>query len=392
MRRTAVILACLVAGASTAQADDRADAQALFRVGEAAFNAAHYGDAAEAFEQAYAKLALPAIAFSTAQAHRLQYFVDNQPAHLARAVALYHVYIDQQKEGGRIADAVANLGTIEPLLHQLQASGVAMGSAASAPKTRLIVSTDAPRARATIDGESGPVPYAREVTPGEHAVTIEAEGFVPYSGKVLAVDGIMVPVERDLAPKSARLAVAKAPSGARVSIDGRSAGEPSAAGFELPAGPHLIVITARGRVPLARDLSFDRGQTIALDAPLATTRQRRAARYTLIGGGVLAVLGGVEALSARSADHDASQLYTQSITTGGLAGGDLATYNQRRADRDNDVHASEVFAGAAVAALVTGAALYWFDDPREPESVHSIAPVAPMVGPKSAGVMLGGQF
>jgi len=185
--RQALVLVCLLAPA-VALADDKSDAETLFRSGERAFTAAHYADAADAFEQAYAKLPLPAIAFSLAQAHRLQYFVDNQPQHLDRAVQLYHAYIDKQKTGGRVADAVANLAQIEPLLRELQASGAMKGGApVVAKRTRLMVTSDVEGARATIDGDGGPTPLVREVTPGEHTVVVEADGYASYTVKTSAI-------------------------------------------------------------------------------------------------------------------------------------------------------------------------------------------------------------
>ena len=384
----AAALALAVAAPAPAHADDRGDAEALYRVGERAFNAAHYADAADTFEQAYAKLPLPAIAFSLAQAHRLQYFIDNQPAHLKRAVELYHLYIDQQKDGGRIADAATNLGTIEPLLRQLEASGVAMGAMARTRTTRLVVSTDVVGAKATVDGTSGTVPFVREVTPGPHAVAIEAEGYVAYHGTALAIDGEMVPVEPALAPQPAALVI-DAPRGAHVVIDGRAAGDAPLGKLELPAGPHLVVITQRGHMPIARDLVLARGNAQRIAAPLATTRQRKVARGVLIGGGALVVAAGVAGLVTYSASSDASADHDR-IVAGNASEATLAHYQKRRAERDADLPATEALAGVALAALVTGAALYWFDD-RAPEAPRKLE-ITPTVSASGAGAALAFRF
>ena len=82
--------------------------------------------------------------FFMAQAHRLQYFTTNQPQHLVRAGELYHAYIDQQKTGGRIADAVTALADIEPLLRQLGPNAM-KAIAPVAKATRLVVIADVRR-------------------------------------------------------------------------------------------------------------------------------------------------------------------------------------------------------------------------------------------------------
>ncbi len=371
----AAIVSTLHAGA--ARADDRGDAESLFRIGSAAFDAARYADAAGAFEQAYAKLPLPAIAFSLAQAQRLQYFIDNQPARLQRAVELYHAYIEQQKAGGRIADAAANLGTIEPLLRQLQASGVAIGGGAQARVTQLVVSSDVASARATIDGVSGAVPFMRDVSAGEHDIAIEADGYAPYRGKALAVDGQMRPVEHALVALPATLLV-DAPASAHLAIDGRDAGEAWRGKLELPAGPHLVVLSERGHVAIARDLVLTRGASTRLDGKLATTRQRKIARVVWIAGGAATVATGIAVGFALHADSEATSDLAK-ITAGNASTDTESRYATHRTERDHDVTTSEAFGGVALAALVTGAALYWFDD-RAPEIPRKLE-IAPSASP-----------
>ena len=125
--------AVLLLTAQPARADEKAEAQKRFRSGEVAFKAGDYVVAAEAFEEAYALLPLPAIAFSTAQSYRLQYFIDKQPARLRRAVELYRVYVDQTPKGGRREDAVANLAEVEPLLGRLDGTATVTFTVAAEP-------------------------------------------------------------------------------------------------------------------------------------------------------------------------------------------------------------------------------------------------------------------
>ncbi len=372
----------LVFVTSIARADDRTDAEALFRAGEKAFDATQYAAAADAFEQAYAKLPLPAIAFSTAQAQRLQFFVDNKLQHLERAAELYHQYIEAQKTGGRIADAVANLAQIEPMLHDLARGNPAKPEPPTVKATRLVVIADIAGARATIDGDSGPVPFVHEVTAGEHAITVEAEGYVTQTRKATAAPNEMVPVEVQLVAKPAALAVG---GSGHVTVDTRSIGDAPLAHVEVAAGKHLVVIEERGHVPLVREVELARGGTLKLDAALHKTVQRRAVPWVLGAGGALAIATGVAALLAHSADSDATSKHAQ-LAAGGADPSVVTAYNRDLDDRTSRLHATELLGAATGAVIATGVLLYLFDHPS-PE-----APVAPLVGSGTIGVTVGGHF
>jgi hypothetical protein len=401
--RSILIVMCVAAAALPARADNKADAEMLFRAGEKAFNAGQYGAAADAFEQAYAKLPLPAIAFSTAQAYRLQYFIDKQPMRLERAVELYRAYIDAQKTGGRVSDAAANLAQLEPLLQQMKAAGANMSAPMPPRQTRLMVMADVDGARASIDGAEGGAPLVQEVKPGEHTVVVSADGYFPVTVKAKAIDGEMVPVDVQLKPKPALLDV-HAPAGAHVSIDGRPLGTAPIAGAEVGAGKHLITIAHSGRVPYARELELSYGKTAVVDAELRTTTQRKASRFVLIGAGVLAIATGLEGAAAWSADADASKLHAQ-LAAGGLTPADLARYDELRARRDDRVHTTEALGGVAAVAAITGVLMYVLDDPS-PEGVAPVRDepaasgaakkkidIEPMMGPQgAAGVSIGGRF
>jgi hypothetical protein len=359
--RRAVALA-LTLVARVAAADAKAEAEALFRAGEQAFDAAQYGNAAEAFEQAYAKLPLPAIAFSTAQAHRLQYFIDHQPQHLQRAVELYHVYIDGQKTGGRIADATTNLAQIEPLYAQLRAAG-ALANAGPAMKaaTAVMVTADVAGARATIDDEAGTTPFTRDVDAGDHRIVVEADGYQRYERTVPALANRLLPIEAHLVAKPARVTI-DAPAGARVAIDGRLVGEAPLPTLDVDAGKHLFAVSARGHVPFTREVELARGAPLRLDAQLPPTSQRRLARWVLIGSGAVAVAAGLTGIAALSADS-AAAAELRTLRTGDAPPGDVTRYADLRDERDARVTATGVLGGAAVAIALTGLALYVFDEP-----------------------------
>ena len=140
MIRSALVIACLGVLAAPAIAQDKApnkaavrkEAKKFFRAGQQAFDAGQYVMASDAFEQAYNRLPLPAIAFSTAQAHRLQYFIDKDASRLKRAIELYRIYLTMVASGERRDDAGSNLAELEPILLRLEAGAAgpiaAMGS------------------------------------------------------------------------------------------------------------------------------------------------------------------------------------------------------------------------------------------------------------------------
>jgi len=392
-----VAAAALATAAVPALADPKTEAEALFRAGEKAFDAGQYQAAADAFDLAYKKLPLPAIAFSEAQAYRLQYFISKQPAHLRRAVELYHRYIDAQKHGGRVSDAASNLAQLEPLLQQMQAAGTNTSAPAQVRTTRLMIMADVDGATGQIDGKAGPMPLVAEVSAGEHTVEVTADGYYPVTMKARAVDGEMVPVDVQLKAKPALLDV-RAPKGSQVTIDGRPLGTAPLRAAEVPAGHHLVTVTHRGRVPIARELDLARGKASVLDADLRTTGQRKAARWVLIGSGALAVGAGVAAGLAASSDSKAADLKAQ-LDMGGLAPDALDRYDQLRAQRDDRVRVAWILGGGAVAVAATGALMYLFDD-RSPEAAAGPRAepgkrkldIEPVVGPGTAGVRIGGSF
>ena len=358
----------------TAHADDRAAAERYFRAGAKAFAAQNFGAAATDFDEAYKQLPLPEIAFSAAQAYRRLYRIDPKPEYVKRAVDLYRTYLDKVKTGGRVADAADNLADMQHELDKLTHEGAKFATNDVA-HTRLGVSvttggdasamteigdatgTQTRGLHATIDGQ--PVePFALvDVDAKEHTLAATADGYLPAEKKVMAVSGQSQLIELELKPKPAIVDV-HTDDGADITVDGR-AGSPR---LELAAGKHVLEVTARGREPFAREITVTRGQQLAVDAPLEKTARRKAVPYVLGGAGVLALLTGVAALSAESHDGDASKLRDQ-IRAGNAPPSTADKYDAAVKARDNDVTATWVLGGAAVAAATTGVLLYWLDKP-----------------------------
>ena len=81
---------CLLLTLAAAPDDDAVrQAKQLFAAGVRAYQKEQYRVAIVAFEEAYKLAPRPPVIFSAAQAHRMQFFVDDDHRRLARAVALY---------------------------------------------------------------------------------------------------------------------------------------------------------------------------------------------------------------------------------------------------------------------------------------------------------------
>ncbi len=380
--RWLVAVALVAAFAPPARAD-KAKAEQYYRAGAQAFKQQNFAAAAAQFELAYAELELPEIAFSAAQAYRKQYFVDGKPEALQRAIALYRAYLDHVKTGGRVADASDGLAEVVRELDRL--GGLSKPAAPAPVATRLAVSvvigeaqtaltelsalpaTDTTGVTATVDGKPVELFVPIAVEAGDHAIEVTAPGYFPVSGRRRVVEGSTELVEVTLREQPAHLEIKTEP-GAQVSIDGRA---PTP---ELPAGKHLVTITARGREPLIREIVLARGESRTLDGALARTSQRRAVPWLLGGASVLAVLSAATATYAVIADGKLSSL-EHTRTTVGITTAQLADERSWARRRDDTREAAWLLGAGAVAAGAVAAGLYWFDLPRPTEHT-AIAPSA----------------
>ncbi len=155
---------------------------------------------------------------------------------------------------------------------------------------------------------------------------------------------------------SAELSISTEPD-AEIAIDGTRSG----ASTTLGAGPHVVVVTERGRRPEARLVELDFGERRTLVIPLDETDQRRVVPY-VIGGAACLGLGAIVATAfAASAGSTASRIEGERETTG-ITAAQLAQYQRALDHHDRDV---DLAIGAGIGAVVLGATalgLYWFDD------------------------------
>lgn len=400
----ALIVLVLVLLTGVAFANDKVAGERYFRAGAAAYAAQNFAAAAANFEEAFKALPMPEIAFSAAQAYRRLYRTDPQPQYVRRSVELYRAYLDKVKTGGRVGDAGDNLAEMERELEKLEARGAKTRISMLVEKTRMGVNVsikdrdaEQPGALREIgEGTGGalagvkamldnkPVePYALvDVEPGDHVITVTADGYFPVEKKQRAIKGASSLVEIELQPKPAKVKL-KTESGTRISVDGRAAASPA---LELSAGRHFVTITRAGRQPWGRELTVTRGQELVVDAPLVKTGRRRAVPWVLGGAGLLAVGATTFAIGALVADGNATDLRDQ-ITAGNAPPSAGVDFDKEVGRRDKFKTSAIVLGGGALVAGAVGLALYLFDKP----SAESIK-VTPTAGAGTAGVSAFGRF
>lgn len=399
----AAVIALIVAVAAPAAADNKKDearkqAEMLFRAGERAFDDGKYAMAADSFERAYKVLPLPAIAFSAAQAYRLEYFRVRDDKMLKRAVQLYRSYIDKQKSGGRVKDAIANLAELEPMLERAESKSGGIADVVMAERTALVISSPVKGATGSVNGgETKKLPFDVAVKPGRHTVVIKAAGYAAWKREVDVIAGQTRAVEGELVPLKMKVGI-KTDGGAEIRIDGERYGSaPLSKPIALDAGSHYVTVTRRGHVPFARRITGKRGEAVDIEADLSTTRQRKIAWVMIGTGGAFVVAGALAGLVAAGAQSRAKELDTLRRSEG-LTAEELDEYQSKRDERDQARTAA--FGAVATGVLVGGVgALFYFLDnksPAAPERSESAETsrlrLTPVVGPEQAGVALGGRF
>lgn len=377
------------AAAPTAPADVER-AKESFRIGAAAYAAGEYLAAIAALDSAYAAAPLPAIAFSLAQAERRQYFVDQRPEHLARAVALFRRYLEQTPSGGRRADALEALAQLEPLAQRAPAAAATIAPR-PAPSTRLLVIAEAPGARVFIDGAEVSGTPIREVSPGEHRVVVRAPGFRDAERKVIAVSGELIPVSMALVELPGVLEV-QAPDDAEIYVDGAfsSLGGPAVA-LTLSSGSHRVSVAQNGHRVASRTIDVERGSRQTLAVELEPTAQRMTSHVLLIGGAA-AVGAGIFLGVLAAQSEDAAQGFLEEREARNVSSGELVRYQADVARRDRYRLMAGVGLTAGLGLLVTGLFMHELDQPRADELNRGGVQLDADVGPGYGIASLRGAF
>lgn len=338
--------------ASPAAAEDRGAAEQFFRLGAEAYKNGQFDAAATNFDRAYENLKAPEIAFSAAQAHRLQYQADRDPAHLKRAIDLYEAYVALAPSGPKLRDAHVYLERLRDALAKIDPKQIVVVQ----EKPSIYVSISLEHALITIDGKPIERHTTIEVTPGEHVVAASADGYFPQEQKIrVGNDRKLAAFE--LVARPATLAIKSQPD-ARITVDGRPVllrGTQT----EVPAGTRWITVSARGRKPISREVVLQPGQQLSLDAPLQPTTQRRAVRWVVASAGAL--LAGTLATTtvALAADFGAADLRDKQP----LPASEAKRYEQLRDRRDRFRTTSFVLGSAAVVTAAAAMVMYYLDEP-----------------------------
>lgn len=366
--RSVFVLSALLALTSQSFAQSAAElerAKASFKAGANAYAAGDYLAAIQALEDAYEISPLPAIAFSLAQAERKQYFVDEQRAHLERALQLFRRYLAEETRGARREDAKLAITQLEPLLDTKPGKPEPAAKAQARP-TRLMIVSDAPGARITLDdGAAAPSPLIREVTPGKHHARVQANGYVDAERDVMALSGELLLTEVRLSERPGSLYV-YAPAAAEVYVDGVFVGQGGQLlTVPLAPGQHQLNVAQQGRRLARRDIVLERGKAHTEVVTLEPTTQRTLSELLFIGSG--AAIGASLVLSAFAVrSENRAEAFLQERRDGNVELGKLVAYNASLVERNRYRTAAGVSVAGAFGMFITGLFLHELDQPRSP--------------------------
>jgi hypothetical protein len=126
----------------------------------------------------------------------------------------------------------------------------------------------------TVDGQpAGLLPVENlSVTPGKHALRVEAEGYDPFVTEVTVAERASVVVNAALAPSdnSGRLLIETDVVGAQVSIDGQLVGTTPLAAVKLSPGKHALSVQAEGFHVHNKDVVVPPRQLLMYNVPLVS--------------------------------------------------------------------------------------------------------------------------
>jgi PEGA domain-containing protein len=415
MKRAIIALTCCVLTwpASALGAEHPSDlerAKESFKAGATAYAAGDYLAAIQALDSAYQLTPLPAIAFSLAQAHRRQYFVDHGREHLERSVALFRQYIEVAPGGSRRADALDALSQLEPLAAAQPKATTAASNADAVRRTRVLVTSDAPGAELVLDGASPmPSPLIREVEPGKHRVRVSAPGFYPSERDLSAIPGELTLTPVPLRERPSTLGIWTPPD-AEIYIDGAYVSPGGdAVTVRMPSGKHRVAIGQKGHLVALREVTLQRGKTQNVRVTLEQTAQRISSQALFIAGG--ASLGASLVFSAFAVRAEGSaEEFLRHLEHQNVSPEDLTSYNTSIVNRDRYRLATGVSLATSAGFFITGLFLHELDQPdpqllyrtaprpgtavppAAPQAARSRVQVAPMFYENGLGAMLGGTF
>jgi hypothetical protein len=155
----------------------------------------------------------------------------------------------------------------------------------------LDVRTTEAGAEIAIDGEpAGTTPLSAPlpIDLGTHTITVTKSGFLPFTKEIEVQGGSTATLDAPLSPDvtTAHLVVVASPGNA-ISFDGRVVAD-GRWESNVPAGPHLIRVTASGMKPYESRIDFAKGTNRTLTV---TLEKERSMPWLWIAGGAVVATG-----------------------------------------------------------------------------------------------------
>jgi len=140
------------------------------------------------------------------------------------------------------------------------------GTAAAPKMGQLMVNSNIPGAKFTIDGSSDPgwvTPSTVSQPPGSHRVVISKDGFGAYEQTVDLEAGRTATINAQLSQEAGEIIINTTPSGLEVIVDGKSLG-PSPAHVTVPPGSHKYMVKRAGWEPYEGTVNVRNGVTMSV--------------------------------------------------------------------------------------------------------------------------------
>ena len=183
----------------------------------------------------------------------------------------------QHPQYGKIRDIRLDKGDF---VFQLASSGATVSQPSLVSRTTLSVSANVTGARVLVDGRVvGTTPMSDvEVSPGDHRITVEKQGYEPYRKRIRIDRGRSMSLYVDLSearPRKGRLYVETEPEDAKVKI--LNIGPAFSQGMELDPGRYNVEVSASGYKTKKRWVDLSAGEDESINIRLEAVVAERPA-------------------------------------------------------------------------------------------------------------------
>ncbi|TVR02529.1 MAG: PEGA domain-containing protein [Deltaproteobacteria bacterium] len=376
-----------------AQSDsDREQAARLFQLGQDAFTAGSFDEAAISFQEAFNLDPHPVLLFNLARAHE-------EMLDLPAALAFFRQVLTMSPSDAVRQAARDKIAEVEDTLREQGYDPRTVTSDQYVPRGGLVVESTPPGARVFLDGDfRGLTPFeTQRLDAGAYELRLTLEGFLPITESVDVVGGRVTIRQHEMpsrtsldeyvAPDPARLIITTPERGVTVRVDGRRMGY-TPVEVTLAPGRYDLHLENQEGDSWSEEVTLAPGQELRIDAPLQRSLDTRGgpSRETLawigIGTGGALLAGGA--------------------TVGLLAAGDARRYNDRTSDpgraalRDSARTKStvaDVLLGSGILIGAVGTVLLLTGDRERPsdDPLEQLV-LQPWAAPGAAGINLRSRF